>query len=54
MDDNRLPKKMLSYKPEDKKNIGRLLMRWKDDFQEEETGQGALYFMMKLLFSISF
>ena len=34
-------KKHLNYKPEGRRNIGRPEMRWEDDFQEEETGQGA-------------
>ena len=41
MDDNRLPKKMLNYKPEGRSNIGRPQTRWEDDFLEEGTGQGA-------------
>ena len=41
MDDNRLPKKILNYKPEGRTNIRRPLMRWEDDFREEGTGQGA-------------
>jgi hypothetical protein len=41
MDDNRLPKKILNYKPEGRRNIGKPLTRWEDDFREEVTGQGA-------------
>ena len=41
MDDNRLPKRSLNYKPGGRRNIGRLQTRWKDDFREEETDQGA-------------
>ena len=41
MDDNRLPKTILSYKPEGRLNIGRPQMRWEGDFREEGTGQGA-------------
>ena len=41
MDDNKLPKKIVNYKPEGRKNIGRPLMRWDDDFRGEGTGQGA-------------
>ena len=41
MDDNRLPKKNLNYKPEGRRNIGRPLTRWEDDFWEEGTGQEA-------------
>ena len=41
MDDNRLPKKILNYKSGGRRNIGRPLMRWEDDFREEGTGQGA-------------
>ena len=41
MDDNRLPKEILNYKPEGRRNIGRPLTRWEDDFREEGTGQGA-------------
>ena len=33
MDDNRLPKKILNHKPEGRRNIGRPLTRWEDDFQ---------------------
>ena len=36
MDDNRLPKTILNYKPEGRRNIGRPLTRWR----EEGTGQG--------------
>ena len=31
------PKK-LNYKPEGRRNIGRSLMRWENDFREEGTG----------------
>ena len=41
MDDNRLSKKKLNYKPEGRRNIGRPQTRWEDDFREEGTGQGA-------------
>ena len=41
MDDNRLPKKILNYKPKERRNIGRPQTRWEDDFREEGTGQGA-------------
>ena len=41
MDDNRLPKKILNYKPEGRRNIGRPQTRWEDDFWEEGAGQGA-------------
>ena len=41
MDNNRLPKNILNYKPKGRRNIGRPQMRWGDDFQEEGTGQGA-------------
>ena len=40
MDDNRLPKKVY-YKHEDRRNIGRPITRWEDDFRAEGTGQGA-------------
>ena len=40
MDDNRLPKKNLNYKPEGGRNIGRSQTRWGDDLREVETGQG--------------
>ena len=36
MDDNRLPKKNLNYKPERRRNIGRPQTRWEDDFREEQ------------------
>ena len=39
MDDNRLPQK--NFNPEWRRNIGRPLTRWEDDFREEGTGQGA-------------
>ena len=29
--------KNLNYKPEGRRNIGRPLMRWEDDFREERT-----------------
>ena len=35
------PKKILNYKPEGRRNIEIPQTRWEDDFQEEETGQGA-------------
>ena len=41
MDDNRLPKKTLNYKPDGRRNIERPQMRWEDDFREEGTGQVA-------------
>jgi len=41
MDDNRLLKNILNYKPEWRINIGRPQTRWGDDFREEGTGQGA-------------
>jgi hypothetical protein len=41
MDDNRVPKKTLNYKPEGRRYIGRSLTRWEDNFQKEGTGQGA-------------
>ena len=34
------PKK-INYKPEGRRNIGRPLTRWEDDFEEEGIGQGA-------------
>ena len=37
MDDNRLPKINLNYKPEGRINIGRPQTRWEDDFREEGT-----------------
>ena len=37
---NKLPKK-LNYKSEVRRNIGRPLTRWEDDFREEGTGQGV-------------
>ena len=40
--DNRLPKQILNYNPEGRRNLGRSLTRWEDDFQEEGTDQGAL------------
>ena len=39
MDDYRLPKKNLNYKPEGRRNIGRPQTRWEDDFREEGTGR---------------
>ena len=33
MDDDRLPKKKLNYKPEGRSNIGRSQTRWEDDFR---------------------
>ena len=39
--DNRLPKKILNFKPEDRRNLGRPQTRWEDDFREEGPGQGA-------------
>ena len=39
MDENRIPK-ILNYKPEGKRNIGRSQTRWGDDFREERTGKG--------------
>ena len=40
MDDNRLPKNILNYKPKGRRNIRRNLTRWDDDFREEGPGQG--------------
>ena len=39
MDDNKLIKK--NYKPEGRRNIGRPITIWEDDFREEGTGQDA-------------
>ena len=41
MDDNRLLKQILNYKPEGRRNKGRPQTRWGDDFREEGIGQGA-------------
>ena len=41
MDDNRLSIQILNYKPEGRRNIGRSLTRWENDFREEGTGQGV-------------
>jgi len=41
MDDNRLPKKNLIYKPEGRRNIVRPQTRWGGDFRKEGTGQGV-------------
>ena len=35
------PKKILNYKPEGRRTIGRLQTRWGHDFREEGTGQEA-------------
>ena len=35
------PPKNLNYKPERRRNIGRPITRWEDDFRKEATGQGA-------------
>ena len=34
-------KTILNYKPERRRNIGKPLTRWEDDFREEGTAQGA-------------
>ena len=41
MDDNNENNKILQYKPEGRRNMGRPLTRWVDDFREEGKGQGA-------------
>ena len=41
MDNNRLPKKMLNYKPEGRRNIKKPQTRWGDVFREKGTDQGA-------------
>ena len=41
MDESRLPKNILNYKPEGRRNTGRPQTRWQDDFREEGKGQGA-------------
>ena len=41
MDDNRLPRKNLNYKPEGRRNIGRQQTRCEDDFREEGKCQEA-------------
>ena len=38
MNDNRLPKIILNYKPEGRRNIGRPQTRWGDDLRKEGTG----------------
>ena len=40
MDDNRLPIKILNYKPEGRRNIGRPQTRWGDDFRRKEQARG--------------
>ena len=45
MDDNTLPKTILNYKPEGRRNIGRTQKRWGDDFREEGTDQMGLSFI---------
>ena len=42
MNDNRLPKKKLNYKPDGRRNIERPRTTWEDDLWEEGTGQGTL------------
>ena len=39
MDANRLPKNILNYKPEGRRNIVRPQTRWEDDFQADGIGQ---------------
>ena len=39
MDDNRLPKTIFKYKPEGKRNKGRPLTRWENDFRKEGTSR---------------
>ena len=41
MDETRLSKKVLNYKPEGRRNIGRPQARWEDNFREEGTSQGT-------------
>ena len=41
MNDNRLTKTILNYKPEGRRHIGRPQTRWADDFREEVTEKGA-------------
>ena len=41
MDENRRPKKKINYKSEGRRNRGRPQMRWRKDFREEGTSQGA-------------
>ena len=42
MDDNRLPKKILNYKPGGRRYIGRPQTRWEDDFWGERNKPRAL------------
>ena len=44
MDGNRLPKTILNYKHEGRRNIGRPLMRWEDHFREEEQAKGPKFY----------
>ena len=39
--DDKTTYKMLNYKPDGRRNIGRPQTRQEDDFREEGTGQGA-------------
>ena len=39
--DNRLPKKLIKFKPERRRNIGKPQTRWGGDFRGEGTGQVA-------------
>ena len=41
MADNRLSKKNLNYRSEERRNIGRPQTWWEDDFRKEGTGQDA-------------
>ena len=38
MDGNRLPNKILKYKPKGRRNIGRPQTKWEDDFRVEGRG----------------
>ena len=53
MDDNRLPKIILNYRPEGRRNIGRPETRWEDDFREEGTGQEAYALWMMMIIHIA-
>lgn len=41
MNEDRFPKKILNYRPEGRRNVGRPRNRWEDTFQEEGTGHQA-------------
>jgi hypothetical protein len=43
MEDRKIPKKILTYNPRRRRDIGRPQLRWKDQFTVQEDGTGQVW-----------